>query len=597
MIQSRLYKLLFLAIFGTGWYSSHLMAQGDLDGFFILTHQDHRRLSPLCLRGARTALPMHQPASYGVPANVPCELRAFYWTPEGSLRAVRRLADQNYRLICLDGTDVFDLGEEADDTLFRRAAETADSARGPSGAGPATAMDDFFSLAMSDDLDAPTGRTAADAFDWRGAIDSPFQERHLLTFDVKARDAMYPFSVIDALDEGYRPVVDHGIEGLGPRAVVLARRPDVLTFNQRRAAARSTWMDLGIRERLRQSTPEVRTRYERYRSTALRERRSAAWRQRRSSLRRCGRGVVVGLGVQVGGSELLKATTDLDDDTANMVMMPAAEAAGMIAFDGIVLRGAGTGAGSTALAGVAGSVVMVLEATRRSAFNFEEKVTIDGDTIGMGGSLTARLMTRNLRLHENGEITRAEMIRRNDALAAAARREGAAMVVDSQFIGDRFTNLLTGSWGTVCDGFAYRFGYDDALTRNRERLRTEARRAKANRPLATVPNNSPPEGLAPVDSPPVTSAPTKAASVDDPAALALEADDSSFEVPTPAPSAPVPRLEAGDDEDTAPKPAAEEPQPEEQPTEEEPTKGEEVEPEYDGTRYDGPRLPALPAPF
>ena len=73
----------------------------------------------------------------------------------------------------------------------------------------------------------------------------------------------------------------------------------------------------------------------------------------------------------------------------------------------------------------------------------------------MGTSMTINLMRRNAQLRDNGDISQAELIRRNKALGDSARREGERNVKEARWIGDRFSNVGTAIFGSFGDGLDY----------------------------------------------------------------------------------------------------------------------------------------------
>ena len=180
------------------------------------------------------------------------------------------------------------------------------------------------------------------------------------------------------------------------------------------------------------------------------------------------RGIGAGLVVQYGASEGLEAMTGMDDDTANMVVMPLSEAVGMIAFD-LALPTIGTttstaAAASTAtvattvVAGTLGGLAVVTEGTRRSADQYSLKLAYDSSSREMGTSMTIHLMRRNAHLRDIGEISQEEMMRRNKALGDSARKEGERTVKEAQWIGKRYSNGFTACFSNIVDGLIYRTG-------------------------------------------------------------------------------------------------------------------------------------------
>ena len=375
----------------------------DLDGMVILAHHDWvERTNPYTTRGAITPLPIDCPEAYGIRVRfLPRSVReAGYWSPEGNLRAVRSYAERGLDIILLDGLDLSEprfIGSRLNPPF----------------------------------LDLMTARYGS-------------QERAL--WAIRNQPSLYMQEVLSIVVRGYRPLLDHGIKELPENAIVMVRdhsKPPVSNMIEAERIRR-----LRSIFRVRHKSPEIQTRY--------RQLRRHSWRTRFDNGLRSGgravRGAGVGIGVQVGLSEGLKATTNLDDDTANMVVMPVSEAAGMVAFDGVVASGAGAGVASTMLTGGACTVAVVLEATRRSAENHTTKLSFDNNTLAIGGTLTAHLMRRNYELMEAGEIKRDEMVRRNNALAASARQEGDEIAQDAQWISARCTNLGTAVIGTIGDG-------------------------------------------------------------------------------------------------------------------------------------------------
>ena len=219
-------------------------------------------------------------------------------------------------------------------------------------------------------------------------------------------------------------------------------------------------------QRLKSKAPEVQLRYQRVRAIWRRQRLRASVR---NELRRGAagggrllRGAGAGLAVQFGASEGLKATTGLDDDTANMVVMPLSEAVGMMAVD-LALPTVGTttstaaagttaattGVGATVASGAVGGLAVVTEATRRSANQHHLKLLYDQNSMQIGTQITIYLMRRNAHLRDLGEIGQAELIQRNQALADSARKEGERTTEEAQWISKRYRNIATACFGTV----------------------------------------------------------------------------------------------------------------------------------------------------
>ena len=246
----------------------------------------------------------------------------------------------------------------------------------------------------------------------------------------------------------------------------------VVTHNPE-APGNVTVKRLPVADRLKLLKPEVRLRYQQV-CTVLRRQH---WRSRLRSGAAGGgrllRGVGAGLAVQYGASEGLKATTGMDDDTANMVVMPFSEAVGMVAVDlalptvatttstaaagttAATTTAATTTTATTAVAGAVGGLAVITEATRRSADQHSLKLAYDDSSMEMGTSMTINLMRRNAQLRDIGEISQEELIRRNKALGDSARREGERTVKEAQWIGERYSNGFTACFGTIGDGWDY----------------------------------------------------------------------------------------------------------------------------------------------
>ena len=67
----------------------------------------------------------------------------------------------------------------------------------------------------------------------------------------------------------------------------------------------------------------------------------------------------------------------------------------------------------------------------------------------MGTGMTINLMRRNAHLRDIGEISQAELIQRNQALADSARKEGERTVEEARWIGERYRNIVTACFGTI----------------------------------------------------------------------------------------------------------------------------------------------------
>ena len=222
---------------------------------------------------------------------------------------------------------------------------------------------------------------------------------------------------------------------------------------------------------------QVQVRYLRYRGHTMRQRLRGSVRSGLRTRLRSGavgggrllRGIGAGLVFQYGASEGLKATTGMDDDTANMVVMPLSEAVGMIAVD-LALPTVGTttstaaagttaaattSVGMTVVAGAIGGLAVVTEGTRRSADQHSLKLAYDDSSTEMGTSMTINLMRRNAHLRDSGEISQEEMMRRNKALGDSARREGERTVEEARWIGERYRNGFAACLGTIGDGWSY----------------------------------------------------------------------------------------------------------------------------------------------
>ena len=373
---------IFIVTF-VGLFCEDSLTAGDLEGYVVLARHDPGKLDPFRRRGAITALPIDHPRTYGIPNWVPRQHRHYGWTPEGNQRTMHYLADIDLKLIFLDGIDLSDrrfIGHDYNPVFFSEMIEA-------------------------------------------------FDGNYLAAMDFINNDpSVYFKEVVAASVDGYRPLANHGIDGLPGDAVVMVRDHRLMTQSQHLAEylrrARPP------RERVRFYSVEVQARYRRLQSYRRLERLRSSGR----ALKQVGKGMVVGGVVQIGGSEALKATTDLDDDTANLVMMPVSEAAGMIILDGVTVSTASSassggvlvtgGAASTALAGAAGGVAVVTESTRRCAENHQVKLAYDESSIAMSGVMAANLIRRNGELEFTGEITYEEMVARNDAILVSARREG-----------------------------------------------------------------------------------------------------------------------------------------------------------------------------
>ena len=103
--------------------------------------------------------------------------------------------------------------------------------------------------------------------------------------------------------------------------------------------------------------------------------------------------------VQYGFSEGLKATTGLDDDTANMVVMPLSEAVGMMAVDlalptvatttstaaaGGTTAAATTGAGATVVSGAVGGLARRYRSNQKVSRPTSPKTTLRSKLHGDG---------------------------------------------------------------------------------------------------------------------------------------------------------------------------------------------------------------------
>ena len=69
-------------------------------------------------------------------------------------------------------------------------------------------------------------------------------------------------------------------------------------------------------------------------------------------------------------------------------------------------------------------------------------------------------MRYNLTLHQAGEISHDELVRRNNDLMRSARRESEETLAEVRWIDQRYKNIATASWGTLWDGGRYWLGYD-----------------------------------------------------------------------------------------------------------------------------------------
>ena len=395
---------LFLLSFSTG---SSGIGIGDLDNCIVLGHGDLQRLDPYIRRGASTPLPIDEPLSYGIRDFMPINHRKFRWSCRGNERAMHAVADRNLTMIFLDGIDLHN----------------------PQFHGPMP------SPAFQAELMHTHGWSMAQADDF-----------------IKNAPTMYYREILWALEDGYFVLPRSPFSGLPEQAVVLMRDISKPTFNQQRRQLHLERPRASVR--VLGASPEVQLRYNQMRRMALRRSAGAGLR--------CVRGAGVGLGVQIGLSESLKATTEMDDDTANMVVMPISEGVGMLAVDMALptvsattgtSTAAATSAGATVAAGTVGGLAVVTEATRRSADQHSLKLAYDQSSMEMGTSMTVNLMCRNAHLRDIGEISQEELIRRNSRLAVSARREGERTVKEAQFIADRYANILTATWGTTTDGF------------------------------------------------------------------------------------------------------------------------------------------------
>ena len=221
-----------------------------------------------------------------------------------------------------------------------------------------------------------------------------------------------------------------------------------------------------VNERLKLVSPKTKLRYQSVCNAMRRSLLRAAVSSNLQGGGRLLRGIGAGLVVQYGASEGLKAMTSMDDDTANMVVMPLSEAVGMVAFDlalPTVAAATGTAAATstvatTAVAAAVGGLAVVTEGTRRSADQLSLKLAYDNNSMEMGTSMTINLMRRNAHLRDTGEISQEEMMRRNKALGDSARKEGDRTVKEAQWIDERYTDGFTACFGNIVDGLIYRTG-------------------------------------------------------------------------------------------------------------------------------------------
>ena len=395
---------------------------GDLHGYMIITENVDLEVPALEGRGAVTPSPEHFPRAFDVPESVPQGLRRGFWTREGMVNALQESALRHRQLIFMDGIELHDgrIGLKWHEGLVEHLMDKHNW-------------------------------TAADAARYIETTPNPY------------------FTAVEtALVDGYRPhTVREAIEGIPEGAVIMVRRQGLNCWLEWIQHLKQTRVLKP--ENYRNASPLVRARYDRMRRLLLRQKMIRSAKAGGRFLRGAGAGIVV----QIGLSEGLKATTGMADDEANMIVMPMAEAAGMVAVDGLATTStaasAGTGAtgfGATVAAGGVGGFAVVSEATRRSAGHHTNQTLYDQSTMEMGTCMTINLMHRNAYLRDIGEISQEELMRRNNALAASARKEGQRMADDAAWINRRYSNGAVACWGTICDGVCYRtsqvlgiFGY------------------------------------------------------------------------------------------------------------------------------------------
>ena len=566
--------LLFLFI----WRHLNTIAHGNdlLDGYAVIAHRGESRIHYYCARGATATLPEYQPLAYDIPDQVPFAERGRLWTFDGNIRAIDAIANQNLRIICLDGADlnnpylhrhlttpglIPDLMERYGWTheqavthvrdrrgmyleelkhAFDRGYERLILTNQPRGVPRSATLltirptrNYFFHLrtdppvaqlqrCTGTPLTSPKGIKVVESqavpgskqiqrtlFDSLARIDQPTspsgsERLHIrfgdsvqdhVNFDSSSQRVSYrsgqtlgrspfavgpetgsyrsatsvrmsgkaaplssPAMVDEATDiflfgrslsqpEGSTALTRTGASGtnLPPQNNWLS---SYLDREARRLALRDSVNRSSVAQRLPTRSLAVQERYARYSESAT---------NRNPYVRggRLVRGTIVGIGTQLALSEGLKAAADIDDDKANLVVMPWAEGAGIAAIGGVTTTGVGAGVLATSAIAGFGGFAVILDVTGRSANHYSTKCAYDHHNLAVGGVLTARLMRRNAHLYEAGEISRSEMIRRNDALADSARQEGSIIVAEAQFIGDRFSNIFTGAWGTICDSVAY----------------------------------------------------------------------------------------------------------------------------------------------
>ena len=271
-------------------------------------------------------------------------------------------------------------------------------------------------------------------------------------------------------------------KSVGTGTVAQSTGPDVVIISRHSSVPGQLQVErLPLEHRLKAATPEVRLRYQRVCSTLRRQHlRSSVGGGLRLGAAGGGRllrGAGSGLVVQYGVSEGLKASAGLSDDKANMVIMPLSEAAGMVAVDlalpaltstattsaaTTATTGAATttGLGASVASGAIGGLAVVTEATRRSADHHHLKLLYDQNSMEMGTQMTIYLMRRNARLRDIGEISQEELVRRNNALARSARREGERTAEEAQWVYRRYRNIVTACFGTIGDSWDCWNGWD-----------------------------------------------------------------------------------------------------------------------------------------
>ena len=262
------------------------------------------------------------------------------------------------------------------------------------------------------------------------------------------------------------PNAPNSSKGQGPGA---SSEPDfIVVTHDPEVPSKVRVTKLPVEQRLKLVSPEVRLRYQGVCSTLRHQRVRARIGGGLRGGGRLLRGAGAGLAFQYGVSEGLKATTGLDDDTANMVIMPLSEAVGMMAVDlalptvatttstaaaGGTTAAATTGVGATVVSGAVGGLAVVTEATRRSADQHHLKLLYDENSMEMGTQMTIYLMRRNAHLRDIGEISQEELVQRNEALADSARKEGERTIREARWIGDRYRNIVTACFGTIGDAW------------------------------------------------------------------------------------------------------------------------------------------------